>query len=167
MNHIGLLPSQRQRDEMHKWLSTAFRFTHIVTLTTHDNTLSPEVLRSRLRAWDARVNRELYGPKWRKHADELLWYFAFLEKPNSNPHWHLLLRVVGRWGSDGSRDYKKLPLAVRDAWGAVMPSGTVDVQEIRAGTYKTVNEYVAKELAGAIQYEHFLTPDEFRRFSAP
>ena len=156
--------SAQRKSTMASWLATEFTFTHFVTLATNDNTLSPAVLRRRLRNWDARVNRRLYGQKWQKHADDALWYFAFLEKPASNPHWHLLLRLVGRWGEDPLGDIARFSRTAASTWRDVTPSGTTNVQQIRANTYKTVSDYVAKELRGELQYSSFVTPDEFRRF---
>lgn len=148
---------------MSLWLKSQFDFTHFVTLTSHDGGLSARAMRNRLRDWDAQINRALYGPKWQEHADDLLWYFAFLEMPTVNPHWHLLVRVVGRWGSDVADEYRRLPRECERAWKRITPAGTVDVQAISSGCYSTVEDYVAKELRGATQYEQFVTPDEFRR----
>ncbi|MBO6541113.1 MAG: hypothetical protein JJ969_17140 [Rhizobiaceae bacterium] len=149
------------RAEMGKWLKMDFEFSHFVTLATNDAGLSPATMRRRLKSWDARVNRALYGPKWQKHQDELIWFFAFLEKPSANPHWHLMLRIVGRWNEDPVSTYSEFHRAAFIGWKQLMPSGTIDVQAIRAG-YSSVEEYVLKELRGAIQYSSFVTPDELR-----
>lgn len=164
LNKIVHSPQKRRRLELQAWLGEKFDFTHFVTLTTNDPTFRPDTMRKRLKEWDARVNRKLYGPKWKEHADELIWYFAFLEKPVANPHWHLLLRIVGKFGSDLSEESTGLSEFATTAWKQVVASGTADVQEIHPGTYKTVAEYVAKELPGELQYDCFLTPDQFRRF---
>ena len=51
-------------------------------------------------------------------------------------------------------------------WLQVMPGGSVDIKQI-SYTPDRVHEYVAKELGHELQYQQFLTPDEFRRFVAP
>ena len=64
----------------------ADQHTHFITLASNSSNVSLKVMRDRISHWDRLVNRELYGPKWHKHHDELLWFFAFLEKPETNPH---------------------------------------------------------------------------------
>jgi len=149
--------------ETKKWLATN-KFTHFVTLATNTSSVREKVMRDRLRAWDARVNRALYGPKWQKHQDELIWFHAFLEKPKANPHWHLLLRLVGRLGSDRNDEFNRLPVLAENTWLDLVPSGSVDVQEIEDESLDNVVAYVAKELRYELQYQNFVTPDEFRRF---
>ncbi len=149
------------QEEITSWLTTN-QFTHFVTLASNTSKIPEWTMRDRLRAWDARVNRALYGQKWQKHQDDLIWYFAFLEKPRSNPHWHLLLRVVGRLGSDQGEEFKRLPVLAEKTWMKLMPSGTVAVEGIDARSKEWLVTYVAKEVWFALQYQNFVTPDEFR-----
>lgn len=141
---------------MHQWLNEEFTFTHFVTLASNSNDISLRVMRDRIEHWDQRVNRELYGPKWRKHYDELLWFFAFLEKPTTNPHWHLLVRF-----QDRDKLLRFAPVAEMK-WRKVLPQGTVDIQPI-TGKHSRVVDYVLKSVGGELEYDHFITPDEFRR----
>jgi len=46
-----------------------------------------------LRAWDAAINRKLLGKKWHKTPDFHIQYFAFIEKPDTNPHIHIAARI--------------------------------------------------------------------------
>lgn len=108
------------------------------------------------------ANRALYGPKWQQHFDESTWWFAFLEKPGSNPHWHVLLRVVGRWGVDPSNQFARLADVARFSWLKIAPAGTIDIHLIPKRRQKKLTTYLAKELGGELQYSNFLTPDEFR-----
>lgn len=157
---VGLI--RKQREDLAKWLN-AFEYTHFITLTTHDATLTEHEMRHRLRRWDAMVNRDLYGRSWSRNRDELLWYFAFLEKPGVNPHWHILLRTIGRWGESPENDIKKLFKSAGEKWKKICPSGNVDIKEISLNPRQKLTSYLAKELGGEIQYTSFLTPDEFRR----
>ncbi|AZQ66603.1 hypothetical protein EF888_05275 [Silicimonas algicola] len=68
-------------------------FTHYVTLTTNRADLSVAYVRRRLREWDARINREFVGSRWKERPDERMLWFAFLEDADVNPHWHLLIEV--------------------------------------------------------------------------
>lgn len=157
---VRIPPEYRQ--ELAQWLDEAFTFDLFVTLTTHSPGLGRDRLRDLAREWDARMNRRLYGPKWQKHADELLWTFAFLEKPVNNPHWHLLIRQIGPddvWKAK----VKKIDDHAEEIWQKIMPGGGVDVRKVTHTQDKLI-DYVAKELGHKIQYEDFITPDEFRRF---
>lgn len=144
-----------RREAIHKWLHEQFTFTHFITLASNSSHVSLEVMKDRIKHWDQLVNRELYGPKWRKHYDELLWFFAFLEKPEVNPHWHLLCRFT---------DADKLawfgPVAGMK-WRKVLPMGTVDVQQITE-KHSRVVDYVVKRVGREIEYRNYITPDEFR-----
>lgn len=143
-------------------LLSEHRFTHYVTLTTHDPSLSDEGMRGRLRQWDAQVNRELVGPKWSRHKDELTFFFAFLESSRVNPHWHLLLRVDDSPLTSKRTDILTLSTCFTCAWKEISPAGTVDVQEIYSMADKILVNYVGKQLGNMAQYSAFVTPDEFR-----
>ena len=131
--------------------------THFLTLATNSGGLSIDKMKSMLKQWDGRVNRTLYGPKWHKHYDELLFYFAFIENPNTNAHWHLLLRF---------QDEDKLSTLRHAAiyeWRRITPGGSVNLQAIESTPSRLI-DYVAKQIQGDLQYTSFVTPDEFRRF---
>lgn len=70
-----------------------YDFTHFITLASNHQPLGYLRMRELLKAWDARVNREINGPKWGKRPDERLFWFAFPEKLDVNPHWHLIVQV--------------------------------------------------------------------------
>ncbi|MGA0598131.1 hypothetical protein [Enterovirga sp. CN4-39] len=108
------------------------------------------------------MNRALYGPKWASHKDELLWSFAFLEKPDRNPHWHLLIRLYDHDLAVRNNRITKLEVRAAEIWQKLVPSGTADVRRIVHG-HDRVASYVAKELGHELQYADFVTPDEFRR----
>ena len=147
---------------MKAWLKTSFNFTHFVTLAPNKPDLGVSGMLRLLREWDARTNRKMYGPKWHKKQDELLWHFGFLEKPAVNPHWHLLVRVIGPIGADPLKQHKEFRTAAELEWVALTRSGTADIQQVRSNAASTLHDYIAKELGGGIQYERFTTPDEFR-----
>lgn len=51
-------------------------------------------MRNTLKAFDARLNRSLLGPKWtQKHPSEHIQWDAFAEKVTTHGHWHLLASV--------------------------------------------------------------------------
>ena len=164
------------REELSKWLNTDFAFTHFITLATNqasrelktrhriagqDSSFRETKLRHLLRQWDARVNRQLNGPKWLAHADDAIWFFAFLEKPETNPHWHLLFRINFFTTILPHAKLEQLKTAATAHWQRLVPSGKVSVKEINAG-HDRVTDYVAKELGYEVQYQSWTVPDDFR-----
>jgi hypothetical protein len=90
-----------------------------------------------------------------------MWAFYFLEKPDTNPHWHGLVRFF---------TFESKPLALQEeifdrnaerVWKKLVPTGTVDVQPITV--QQGVIKYVAKMVPHPISYEQFVVPDEFER----
>src|SRR4051794_2020527 len=83
------------------WLDT-WEFHMFVTLAFNDESTSSSrllgsslrygFLRERLRKWDAFVNHRILGRKWSKRDAERMWSFFFLEKAETNPHWHGVVR---------------------------------------------------------------------------
>lgn len=149
------------RQEISGWLQE-HRVTHYITLTTHDQSLSIDGMRNRLRQWDARLNRALIGRNWQKRRDQRIWNFSFLESPGVNPHWHLLLRLDDTPVAGRVPDTQMLEDHARRAWAKLSPAGTVDVQEVNGKTDLRLTNYVAKELGRMAQYSSFVLPDEFQ-----
>lgn len=143
-----------------RWLNN-WPWTHFVTLATNDNrqSLSPDILHRRLREWDARMNRQLCGPKWTKRPDERLFAAYFLEKPRVNPHWHALLML------DHPDSRRRLEQASFLRWGGgviwrkLSPGGTIDVQFVNLA--EGVTKYVTKEIGHMVQYDYFVAPRAF------
>jgi hypothetical protein len=150
------------RVEMSRWLQE-HRFTHFITLTTHNPSISIDGMNNRLKQWDARMNRALYGPKWSQHRDQLIWFFAFLESPQTNPHWHLLLRIDDSPASGKPIGAFRLEAKIRAIWSRLAPAGTVDVQPLGDRIDAKLVDYVGKQLGSVAQYSSFVTPDHFRR----
>lgn len=149
------------REKISDWLQE-HRFTHFITLTTHDQSLSIDLMRNRIRQWDAHLNRALIGRNWQKRTDQRIWCFCFLESPDANPHWHLLLRLDETPVAGRVPDTALLEHHTRRIWAKFAPAGTVDVQEIDVKTAHRVTNYVAKELRFMAQYSSFVLPDEFQ-----
>lgn len=70
-----------------------YEFTHFVTLALNDPMATVNSAERVLSGWEARANRLLIGPKWARYLDRRIFAFYFLEKPNSNPHWHGLVML--------------------------------------------------------------------------
>lgn len=136
-----------------------YKFTHFVTLATNGRPFGEAKMRSLLKEWDARVNRELNGPKWTKRPDERLVWFAFPELFDGNPHWHLVIEVDPAAESDHrAQRYKELPEICEKHWIDLIPSGTVDVKDV----YKQgVIMYVTKMSAEKRYFESYILYREF------
>lgn len=148
-----------QRDAA-DWLGQKFKFSHFVTLAANDPMAGRKRMRRLVKNWDAHMNRHLYGPKWLKRYDELLFWFAFLEKPEANPHWHLLIEIPFADETTRNSLGAKIFEYAEPEWKRLISSGTVRTRAI----YNRINiaEYVAKELGHELQYTELITPDEFR-----
>ena len=95
-------------------------------------------MRDRLRNWDARVNRALLGKHWLVRPGERMEAFGVLEKPASNPHWHLLAKVHCR---HPKRDFGEV---VEEAWLALVAAGSVDVQPVNGKV--GLSRYITKTM---------------------
>src|SRR4051812_46079268 len=100
MVESGRRVAPEYREQIPAWLDT-FKFDAFVTLATNDPSLawrnsgsSADYVRLRdvLREWDSRMHRKLVGRDWVNRVADRMWGFYFLEKPNSNPHWHALIQ---------------------------------------------------------------------------
>ena len=153
-----------------EWLDN-WRFTRFVTLATNDPGMGDArllgskqpygVLRDRLREWDGRMNHAILGKHWAQRDADRIWAVYFLEKPNSNPHWHGLVRF---FPVDNRPEHQQQEIFDEHAeriWKKLVPSGTVNVQPITV--QRGVIDYVAKLIPYPLSYEHFVTPDEFKR----
>jgi hypothetical protein len=90
-----------------------------------------------------------------------MWAFYFLEKPNSNPHWHGLVRFFTAENKPLGLQESIFDANAERIWKKLVPSGTVDVQPIPV--QRGLIDYVAKMVSYPLSYEQFVTPDEFER----
>lgn len=79
-----------------------------------------------LKHWHARLDRKLLGPDWRKSTKNEMRseFIAFVEHPNSNIHWHLILKLH-------SPNENVFLTEAEAIWEKLVPSGTVDIKPIR------------------------------------
>ena len=133
--------------------------THFVTLAT--NAYKPVArgrMRDLLKAWSARVNHALLGSRWQKKPDEQILFYAFLEKPDVNPHWHLLVQADVEMIDDLDEWQKRFARAADKAWSDLLPAGTVDVQKYYS---REVIEYSLKSALRDVEYVSYVVPREF------
>lgn len=121
--------STRLRDEFRARLRQN-RFTHFVTLSTNAPGTSSVRMRDLLKTWDQSLNRFLIGPKWHRRPDIRMMWFAFLENPGTNPHWHLVAEI-DQLDTDAQRErLEGFGLEAERVWCKLLPSGSVNVQLI-------------------------------------
>ncbi len=155
---MELIEKKKLRREFED-LIERFGPSHFITLAT--NAYKPVAglrMRDLLKAWSARVNRSLLGGRWQKKPDEHIQFYAFLEKPKENPHWHLLVQADLEMIEDRDEWEKRFAFFAEKAWVDLLPSGTIDIQE-----YKTreVIEYTLKAALGEVEYISYFVPREF------
>lgn len=164
LRHILRSPPSKMRTDVAEWLNQ-WRFDRFITLATNDPVTfdgphrGPALIRDRLRAWDARINRKLIGPKWRQRREDRIRGFYFLEKPVSNPHWHGLVQFFPPWPECREEYELQFDLCSPEIWKQLVPTGTVDIQKIVC--QRRVIEYAVKSLDNNISYSNFVIPDEF------
>ena len=136
-----------------------FSPTHFVTLATNAyRPMTRERLRQLLKEWSARVNRAQLGSRWQKKPDEQIMFFAFLEKPDVNPHWHLLIQADIEMIDDLDKWSREFQDIAEKVWVKLLPSGTIDVKKyISRGAI----EYSLKWALGDVEYVSYVVPREF------
>lgn len=143
--------------ELRQWLRGRAH-SHFVTLSSNHQNLSYTRIKDLLKGWDARVNRSINGRNWQKRPDERLIWFAFPEKLEANPHWHLLVSVDG-WAETPGRaaKLKDFPSIAETVWMELCRQGSFDVQRIE--NRKVIN-YVTKACADPAYFEKFVLSRE-------
>lgn len=85
------------------------------------HTITQENATRALRAWDAAINRKLLGRNWARKHDRHLEYFAFLEKMEEFPHYHLLVNApakeLGFVAREAKRAWQRLKTADKSHHG--------------------------------------------------
>src|SRR5690349_17312229 len=118
--------SKRSRQAIHELLER--QSLHLfITLATNSYGVGKVPMSELYKQWDARVNRRLFGRNWARKSGERLWIFAALEKPRSNPHWHLLVSIRGDLPKR-DKTSQKLHTLAGEVWEKLCPRGSVDVQ---------------------------------------
>lgn len=158
---LGRVEMNRLRAEWREKLRT-YKFTHFITLASNHTPLGYPRMRSLLKEWDARVNHEINGSKWAKRPDERLVWFAFPEKIDVNPHWHLVAQV------DHGEHYivtqsradrmKRLDEIGERHWLRLVSKGTFDCQSVDSDG---VIGYVTKVTNREELFEKFIIYREF------
>lgn len=151
-----------------------FQFTHFVTLTfsnanagrmyTMGSSLPGDYIRGRLKQWDAHICRLLLGPNWQQKAPDRPLFAAFLEKPDTNPHYHLLLKFQPSPRRTIKEQQELFAADAARLWRKLVPGGTVDIKPI--STPFSVARYVLKTYGYNLRYECIVWPDELVRQSS-
>jgi hypothetical protein len=106
------------------------------------------------------MNHAILGRHWaERHADRLFAFYS-LEKANTNPHWHGLIRFFPVEGMTIVEQEGIFDENAERLWKKLMPSGSVKVLSVMS--QRGVADYVAKTLGYPLSYEHYVVPDELR-----
>lgn len=149
---------RRMRRELRNKLLD-YDFTYFITLASNHQPLSYTRMRALLKEWDARVNRELNGRKWAKRSDERLVWFAFPEKMDMNPHWHLIVQVDPHIeNATRAARTDRLPEIGHMHWLSLVRQGSFDCQSVES---PRVIEYITKMSAEETHFEKLVVCREF------
>lgn len=155
---MKLIEKKKLRKDFEKFIER-FGPTHFVTLATNANgPVSQHRMRDALKSWSARVNRALLGSRWQKKPDEHVFFFAFLEKPDINPHWHLMLQADTEMIADLDVWQERFTQVAEKAWTDLLPAGTVDVQKYYS---RDVINYALKSALSDVEYISYVVPREY------
>ncbi len=156
---LGSRPSYiRMRNELRVKLLD-YEFTHFITLASNHQPLGYLRMRALLKEWDARVNREINGRKWAQRPDERLVWFAFPEKLDVNPHWHMIVQVDPHIETAvRAARTKRLPGIGEAHWLRLVKQGSFDCQSIES---PGVIAYITKMSAEETHFEKFVLFREF------
>ena len=149
---------RRMRQELRAKLLD-YDFTHFITLASNHQPLGYPRMRELLKSWDARVNREINGPKWSKRPDERLVWFAFPEKLDVNPHWHMIVQV-DPYIENATRAARtqRLPEIGQMHWLSLVRQGSFNCQAVESSG---VIQYITKMNAEEAHFEKFVVFREF------
>lgn len=160
----------KTRGALPGWLEQ-WTFTRYVTLAFNDSMAGERrsvgssqaggFLRDRLRRWDAMINHQLLGKHWAKMSADRVFTFFFLEKPDSNPHWHGLVRFIADSPDELVRQEQTFDQAASPVWKKLVPAGSVDIQPVTGQL--GVSRYITKSLDFGVGYEDFVIPDQLWR----
>jgi hypothetical protein len=158
------------KHEIPAWLNK-WKYDRYVTLATNDPSMAGKStrgssiphrkVRNRLREWDGRVNHAILGKHWALRHSDRMWSFFFLEKANSNPHWHGIVRFFPVENMEIADQAKIFDENAERIWKYLVPPGSVDIQLITA--QRGLTDYISKMTPDEVSYENFVTPDEFMR----
>lgn len=151
---------ERAREDLRRRLAH-HHFSHFITLSANDPMASRGRMRGMLRRWDAEVNHFMLGPRWQSKPDNRLLWYAFLEKPEAHPHWHLLAEIdpaiVPALDEKGLLD--DFAWKAEAIWRKVSRRGTARVVDYRdAGAIRYATKMQAREdlLADFVMHLEFL-----------
>jgi len=153
----------RERDAIVTYLNER-RWTHYVTLATHDMSysLSIDRLKGLAKLWEAKMHQILVGAHWVRKYDERFQGFYVIEKPRSSPHLHAILQLDRPDDQCSGRDTlltraRALEYFTPFVWKRLSPSGSSDVKIISTKEDQTrIVTYITKELLYPQQFENYI-----------
>lgn len=110
-----------------------------------------------LRHWHACIDHARLGTKWsKKPSDDRVFFFAFAEHPDTNLHYHLILRAPRLL------DRPCFEALAPQVWERVVKGGSLDVQELKTELdVARVSTYATKDLWQDRLLEQWVLSSEF------
>lgn len=137
------------------------RWDWFVTLASNHADISYAGMREHLKRWDARTNRALNQKNWARRPDERIYWIAFVEKIETNIHWHLLVQVDPAIGATARQERtERFSEYAEAAWMKLMPRGSFDCRAIDS---EGVFDYIAKELRLQDRWQKAVLSREFQK----
>lgn len=98
------------------------------------------------------MNRYILGPHWFRRPDARMVWFAFLEKPDTNAHWHLLAEIDQVETEQQYQRVDSFDLEAKAKWCKLLPHGSVDVQRYRD---HGAIDYATKDFVHDVSFDCF------------
>ena len=149
---------RRMRNDLVEWLQSR-NYDYALTLGFNFRDVSRTVARKHLRRYDAELNRRLNGTCWLKKTDERIFWVAFPENMDTNPHWHMVV-ALDRQGfhDDRSSRYADFERLATEAWLKQFPTGTAHCAPLVGTAYEW---YITKDFEVDKKIEEFVVEREF------
>jgi hypothetical protein len=131
------------------------QWDYFVTASLH-KAANQLTARNALKDWHKRLDRKLLGGRCHRKDDARTFFMAFVEGGETNLHWHMLVKL-------NCEKHDLFSPVAEQAWSQVVPSGTLDIQQIQSGTTNRVAGYATKGLYEDKAIEGFVISTEFQR----
>lgn len=144
--------NKRMRDAMVEWLQNEpFNFAFTANFNRTTNFVAAKKL---LDQWQRRVDGKLLGKrKWKEAPKEhRLFWIAFPEHPNTNLHYHLLVRAPV--------NPLKVPQVATKVWKKIVPSGELWASALEEDDdIRQFASYATKDLWNGVGITNFIISD--------
>ena len=108
----------------------------------------------RLKEFNARLDRKLFGRNWAKKEDRPVWIW-FMEHENSNLHWHSYVKLD--W-----EHWDTFETHAEDIWTKIVEPGSLHIALYEQRLFDKARGYATKEWTDMSRTQDFVLSSEFK-----